>query len=169
MDTEFGVNSPETVKEWSKKLSVEALKRTYVGKFIGKTPSSLIHEHTNLKKSKGDRIRVTLRMLLNGAGKQGDATLKGNEEKITTYTDDLLIDQIRHAADAGGRMSQQRVLFNMRKECMDGLADWCAGRMDRWFFNQICGFTAGEITESEWEEVKLLPPPPSASDQSQAA
>lgn len=146
-DTVFGVNSPETVKVWSKKLAVEALKKTYVGKFIGSSASSLIQEHKNLKKSSGDRIRYTLRMQLNGEGVQGDAVLKGKEESLTTYTDDLLIDQARHAADAGGRMSQQRVLFNMRKECMDGLSDWAAGRMDRWFFNQICGFTAGEITE----------------------
>lgn len=148
-DTVFGLNSPETVKAWSKKLSVEALKKTYVGRFIGTSANSLIQEHKDLKKSAGDRIRYPLRMQLQGAGVQGDGVLKGNEESLSTYTDDLLIDQIRHAADAGGRMSQQRVLFNMRKECMDGLSDWAAGRFDRWFFTQICGFNAtdGAVTE----------------------
>jgi len=146
-DTVYGVNSAETVKLWSKKLSVEALKKTYCGRFIGSSSNSLIQEHKDLKKSAGDRVRYTLRTLLTGDGVQGDATLKGNEERLTTYTDDLLIDQIRHAADAGGRMSQQRVLFNMRKECMDGLSDWAAARMDRWFFTQIAGYTAGSVTE----------------------
>ena len=112
-DTVYGLNSPETVKAWSKKLSVEALKKTYVGRFIGSSANSLIQEHKDLKKSAGDRIRYTLRTLLDGEGVQGDAILKGNEESLTTYTDDILIDQIRHAADAGGRMSQQRVLFNV--------------------------------------------------------
>ena len=146
-DTVYGLNDPETVKVWSKKLAREALKKTYVGKFIGSGTSSLIQECKDLKKSAGDRITVTLRMQLNGAGVQGDAILKGNEESLTTYTDNLFIDQLRHAADAGGRMSQQRVLFNMRKECMDGLSDWMAGRFDRAFFTQICGYTGGEVTE----------------------
>lgn len=146
-DTVYGVNSPETVKLWSKKLSVEALKKTYVGKFIGTSANSLIQEHKDLKKSAGDRIRYTLRTQLQGDGVQGDAILKGHEESLTTYTDDILIDQIRHAADAGGRMSQQRVLFNMRKECMDALSDWAAARMDRWFFNQIAGYTGDAVTE----------------------
>lgn len=146
-DTVYGVNSPETNKVWSKKLSVETLKKTYVGKFIGSGASSLIQEKKDLQKTAGDRIRCTLRTLLSGDGVQGDAILKGNEESLTTYTDDLLIDQVRHAADAGGRMSQQRVLFNMRKECMDALSDWNAARIDRWFFTQICGYTGGRVTE----------------------
>jgi N4-gp56 family major capsid protein len=146
-ETVYGVNSPETVNVWAKKLAREALKKTYIGKFIGEGASSLIQKHENLKKSKGDKLTYTLRMQLNGEGVQGDAILKGNEESLSTYTDSLYIDQLRHAANAGGRMSQQRVLFNMRKECMDGLSDWASGRMDRWFFNQICGFTAGSVTE----------------------
>jgi N4-gp56 family major capsid protein len=146
-DTVFSVNSAETVKLWSKKLSVEALKKTYVGKFIGDSANSLIQEHKDLKKSAGDRLRYTLRTLLSGEGVQGDAILKGREESLATFTDDILIDQIRHAADAGGKMSQQRVLFNMRKECMDGLSDWASQRMDRWFFNQICGYTGTSVTE----------------------
>lgn len=148
-DTVYDVNSPETRKEWSKKLSREAMKRAYVGKFIGTGKKALIQERKELKKNKGDRIRVTLRAQLRGAGKQGDATLKGNEESLETHVDDLYIDQLRHAADAGGEMSQQRILMNMRDECMDGLADWCSTRIDRWFFTQICGYTAsGEVDEA---------------------
>lgn len=146
-ETVFGVDSPETNKVWSRKLSIEALKKTYVGKFIGTGASSLIQEKKDLKKTAGDRIRCTLRTLLQGEGIQGDAILEGNEESLTTYTDDLLIDQVRHAADAGGRMSQQRVLFNMRGQCRDALSDWAAARMDRWFFTQICGYTGGSVTE----------------------
>ena len=79
-DTVYGVNAPETVKLWSKKLARETLKKTYIGKFIGEGPSSLIQEHKNLQKSAGDKLTYTLRMQLNGEGVQGDAILKGNEE-----------------------------------------------------------------------------------------
>jgi len=146
-NTVFDVNSPETVKLWSKKLHVEAQKKTYIKKFVGKSDSSLIQEVTDLKKNAGDRVRVQLNQLLTGKGVQGDAILKGNEESLTFYTDDVLIDQIRHAADAGGRMTQQRTLHDLRKVCMDRLSDWVAQRYDRAFFLQMAGYTGGEVTE----------------------
>lgn len=146
-NTVFDVNSPETVKLWSKKLHVEALKKTYVKKFLGKSDSSLLQEVTDLKKSAGDRVRVQLNQLLTGEGVQGDSILKGNEESLTFYTDDVLIDQIRHAADAGGRMTQQRTLHDLRSVCMDRLSDWVAQRYDRAFFNQLAGFTGSAVSE----------------------
>lgn len=146
-NTVFDVNSPETVKLWSKKLHVEALKKTYIKKFLGKSDSSLVQEVTDLKKSAGDRVRMQLNQLLTGEGVQGDAILKGNEESLTFYTDDLQIDQIRHAADAGGRMTQQRTLHDLRTVCMDRLSDWVAQRYDRAFFLQLAGYTGGEVTE----------------------
>ena len=95
--TAYGVNAPEAVKLWSKRLAREALKKTYIGKFIGSGDDALIQEKKDTKKSEGDRIRTTLRMQLGGAGVVGDGTLEGNEESLTTYTDDLLIDQLRPA------------------------------------------------------------------------
>ena len=145
--TAYGVNAPEAVKLWSKRLAREALKKTYIGKFIGSGDDALIQEKKDTKKSEGDRIRTTLRMQLGGAGVVGDGTLEGNEESLTTYTDDLLIDQLRHAVRSGGKMTEQRIPFSIREEARTGLTDWWAGRMDRAFFMQVCGFNAGAVTE----------------------
>lgn len=139
--TNYGVNAPEAVKLWSRKLAREALKETYAGRFIGESKNSLVVQKDDTKKSAGDRIRCTLRMQLSGDGVQGDATLEGSEEQLTTYTDDLVINQLRHAVSAGGEMSKQRIPFSAREECMDGLKDWWAERLDTAFFNQICGYT----------------------------
>lgn len=140
--TEYGVNNALTVKLWAKKLFVQALRETYFSRFLGKSPDSLIQWKDETKKSSGDRIRVGLRMQLSGAGISGDDTLEGNEEALITYTDDLLIDQLRHAVRSKGKMSEQRVLFDVRQENMDALADWWAERLDTGFFNQIAGYTA---------------------------
>ncbi len=140
--TAYGVNDPEARKAWSKIVAVEALDKTYIGQFIGKGDDSIIQEKGDLNKDKGDSVRFFLRAQLVGRGVQGDAMLKGNEEKLTTYADNVVIDQRRHAASAGGRMSRQRVPFNVRRECMDGLSDWAADLMDASFFNQVCGNTA---------------------------
>ena len=150
-NTVFGINDAETNKVWAKKLNVEALKKAWVGKFIGSSDNALIQEHKDLKKARGDKITYTLRTQIQGRGVVGDAILKGNEEKLTHYSDALYIDQLRHAVDRGGNMSQQRVLFDLRKGCMDALSDWIAARLDRSFFLQAAGYT-GTDTVSEHGE-----------------
>lgn len=140
--THYGVNAPEAVKLWSRRLAREALKETYIQRFIGEGRNSLIVEKNDTKKDKGDRIRSTLRMQLSGAGVQGDDTLEGAEESLTTYTDDFVINQLRHAVKSGGKMSEQRIPFTVREEAMQGLKDWWSDRVDTWFFNHICGNVA---------------------------
>lgn len=140
--TLYTVNSPETVKLWSKKLAREALKATWFGKFIGDSSDDVVQMLDDTKKSAGDRITIVLRMQLNGDGIAGDGTVEGNEEALTTYTDNAVIDQLRHAVRSAGKMSDQRITFSIREEAMMGLKDWWAGRMDLSFFNQVCGNTA---------------------------
>jgi hypothetical protein len=85
--TSYGVNNALAVKTWAKKLFVEALKQTKCSKFIGTTPDSLIQRRTEVSKGPGDRITIGLRMQLLGAGIQGDATLEGSEEALSTFSD----------------------------------------------------------------------------------
>jgi N4-gp56 family major capsid protein len=139
--TSYGVNDPLAVKLWSKKLAVEALKQTWAAKFFGDDSSALIHIKDETQKSAGDKITYGLRMQLTGAGVQGDGTLEGNEEALTTYSDAVQVNQLRHAVRSAGRMSQQRVPFDVRQEALSGLRDWWADRLDFAFFNQICGYT----------------------------
>lgn len=139
--TNYGVNANEAVKLWSRRLAREVLKTTYIQKFIGEDDNSVIQIRNDTKKGPGDRIRVTLRMQLSGDGVLGDGTLESNEEALTTYTDDFLINQLRHAVRSAGKMSEQRIPFSVREEAMSGLRDWWADRMDTAFFNHMCGYT----------------------------
>lgn len=140
--TAYGVNHPLAVKLWSKRLMREALKETYASRFMGTSKDSLIYVKDDLNKSPGDRIRVGLRMQLGGTGIDGDGTLEGNEEALVTHTDNLFIDQLRHAVRSDGEMTEQRVPFSIREEALDGLRDWWADRIDTSFFNQIAGNTS---------------------------
>ena len=112
--TAYGVNHPLAVKLWSKKLMREALKETFMSRFMGTSKDSLIQVKDETNKSAGDRVRVGLRMQLSGTGVVGDGTLEGNEESLTTYSDDLMINQLRHAVRSDGEMSEQRVPFSVR-------------------------------------------------------
>jgi N4-gp56 family major capsid protein len=155
--TSYGVNDPLAVKLWSKKLSVEVLKATWLSKFMGPTSNSLIQIKDDTKKSAGDKITFGLRMQLTGAGTAGDGTLEGNEEALTTYNDAVLIDQLRHAVRSGGRMSQQRVPFSVREEALSGLTDWWKDRIDLSGFNQLCGNTAQADTRFTGMQATLAP------------
>jgi len=139
--TSYGVNDALAVKLWSKKLFVDALKETSYQQFIGKSASSLIQVKDETSKGAGDKITFGLRMQLSGDGVLEDGTLEGNEESLTTYSDSVTINQLRHAVRSAGKMSEQRVPFSVRDEAMSGLKDWWANRLDTAFFNQLCGNT----------------------------
>lgn len=140
--TEFGMNHPLAVSVWSKSLAIEAYRKTFVGKFIGSTEDSLIQEKVELKKGPGDNITCGLNVQLQGDGVAGDATLEGEEEALQFYDDKIYVDQLRNAVRIAGKMTEQRVPYNLRETAKSRLADWWARRMDVSFANQICGNTA---------------------------
>jgi len=145
--TSYGVNHPLAVKQWARKLHHEALAETYFARFMGEGSENLIQIKREVSKDAGDRITCGLRMLLSGDGIEGDATLEGNEEALTTYSDNIFINQLRHAVRSAGKMSEQRVPFSVREESLMGLKDWWTDRMDTVFFNHICGNSAQTDTK----------------------
>jgi len=155
--TDFAVNHPLAVSVWSKRLAAEAYRRTFIGKFIGESEDSLIMEKLDLKKGAGDNITCGLNVQLQGDGVQGDATLEGNEEALQFYDDNLVINQLRHASRVKGRMTEQRVPYNLRETSRMRLADWFAQRMDVSFFNQICGNTAVTDTRFTGNNATIAP------------
>jgi N4-gp56 family major capsid protein len=154
--TQFGVNHPLAVKLWSKKLMREALKTTWLQKFVTKGTDGLCQLDPQLKEV-GDRLRYGLRMLLTGDGVQGDATLEGNEEALTFFSDDIIINQLRHAVRSDGKMSEQRVPYSIREEAMRGLADWLADRLDASFMNQLAGNTNISDTKFTGNNATIAP------------
>jgi N4-gp56 family major capsid protein len=159
--TSYGVNDPLAVKVWSKRLSIEVLKNTWASRFMGTSSASVVQIKDELQKSAGDKITYGLRMQLSGTGVLGDGTLEGNEESLTTYSDAVLLNQLRHAVRSAGRMSQQRVPFNIRDEALPGLRDWWADRLDFSFFNQICGNTVE--TRTQWTGLQAPTAPDTGS------
>lgn len=141
MQTNFAVNDPLAVKLWAKKLMVEAIQQTWFRHFISEDGNNVIQQLDDAEKGAGDTVNFGLRMQLVGQGVQGDGVLEGQEEALTTYADKVLIDQLRHAVNVGGRMTQQRVPFELREEGRLGLQDWWANRFDTCFFNHLCGNT----------------------------
>lgn len=157
MQTNYAAGDPLAVKTWSKKLAVQAIQQTWFNKFISDDGNSIIQQKDNVEKGPGDTINYGLRMQLSGTGVQGDGTLQGQEEALTTYADKVLVDQLRHAVNVGGRVSQQRVPFELREEARLGLQDWMAARFDVCFFNQLCGNTVQTDTRFTGNNATIAP------------
>lgn len=141
--TRFGVNAPETVKLWSKKLAEEALATTELQPLIGEGPNSIIVEKTDTKKASGDRVTYTLMMNLEGDGVTEGQVQEGNEESLETFTADLVINELGHAIDIPGSQTidSQRVPFNLRNAGKERLKRWFAKRFSVVAFNHLCGNT----------------------------
>lgn len=147
MITSYGVNDSLAVKTWARDLNHEVKKGLEIAPLIGTTPNSIIQLKSENKEA-GDQITIGLRTRLTGDGVTENEVLEGNEEALTTYSDALLVNEINHAVRVKGEdtIDSQRVLFNLRDEARDGLADWFAERQSLWFFVQLSGYTGATIT-----------------------
>src|SRR5215510_304032 len=142
--TSFGVNDTLTVKAWAKELAYEAVKATEIYPLMGQSSNSVIQEKTEVKKASGDRITCGLRMQLSGIGFSENDTAEGNGESLTTYSDNILVNELGHVVGvkSSNTIDAQRVPFDLREEAKEGLVDWWARRISVSFFNQVCGNTA---------------------------
>jgi N4-gp56 family major capsid protein len=138
--TNFGILTSEQKTVWSMDLWKQARNMSFVNKFLGKGPNSLVQHITELKKTeKGARAVITLLADLTGDGVAGDRTLEGNEEAMQTFDQVIRIDQIRHANRHEGKMADQKSVVEFRGNSRDVLAYWLADRIDQMAFLTLSG------------------------------
>ena len=138
--TNFSLLTNEQKTLWSKDLWRNARNHSFINKFLGKGPNSIVQHITDLKKSeKGARAVITLLADLTGDGIAGDRTLKGNEEGMQTFDQVIRIDQIRNATKHEGRMADQKSVVEFRGNARDALSYWLADRIDQMAFLTMSG------------------------------
>ena len=140
MLTNFSLLTNEQKTIWSMDMWKQARNYSFVNKFLGSGPNSMIQHITELKKSeKGARAVITLLADLEGDGVVGDRTLEGNEEAMKSYDQAIRIDQLRHANRHEGRMADQKSVVEFRNNSRDVLAYWLAERIDQLAFLTLSG------------------------------
>jgi N4-gp56 family major capsid protein len=138
--TNFAALTDEQKTVWSMDLWKHARNESFINKFLGKGPNSIIQHITELKKTeKGARAVITLLSDLEGDGIAGDRTLEGNEEAMKTFDQVIQIDQLRHANRSKGKMADQRSIVEFRGNSRDVLAYWLADRLDQMAFLTLGG------------------------------
>lgn len=131
---------PKAAKKWSAALAVDQAKKSYFErKFVGTDDNSIIQRKTELESDSGDRISFDLSVQLRGSYTEGDQRLDGKEENLRFYTDEVRIDQARHAVSAGGRMTRKRTVHNLRVVAKNRLSDYWSRFMDELMFIYLSG------------------------------
>lgn len=138
--TVIGTSDAKAIKKWSANLAVDAAKKSYFeNRFIGSDDNAVIQRKTELESDAGDRISFDLCVQMRNKPTYGDAKLKGKEESLKFYTDEVVIDQVRHAASAGGKMSRKRTKHDLRTVAKGRLGDYFARLVDELFFIYLSG------------------------------
>lgn len=143
---------PRAQKKWSANLAVDSRKKSYFeNRFIGVDDNNIIQRKTELETDAGDTVSFDLCVQMRNKPTYGDARLEGKEESLRFYTDQVIIDQVRHAASAGGKMSRKRTAHDMRMIAKNRLGDYFARLVDELFFMYLSG--ARGVNEDFIEDV----------------
>ncbi|ARV77112.1 major capsid protein [Pseudomonas phage Skulduggery] len=131
--------NPMAQKKWSGHLFVETIKKSYWERFISTSDNSVIQRKTEVDSDAGDRISFDLSVQLRGKPVSGDERLKGTEEQLKFFTDEVIIDQLRKSVSAGGKMSRKRVAHDLRQVAKDRLSEYWSQYIDELYFMYMSG------------------------------
>src|SRR5882672_4105859 len=138
--TTIAFGDPKAVKRWSTALFLDILSKSYFDrKFIDESDNAVIQRLTDLESDAGDTISFDLSVLLRNKPTTGDNRLEGKEENLRFFTDQVFIDQMRHAVSAGGKMSRKRTVHNIRSIARDRLSDYWSQYIDQMNFVYLSG------------------------------
>lgn len=138
--TEIPFGDPRAQKRWSAQLAVDTNAKSYfTKKFIGKGDNYAVEMKTELETDVGDRVSFDLSVQLRGTPTTGDDRLKGKEENLRFYTDEVIVDQTRKSVSAGGKMSRKRTAHDLRKVGKARLSDYWARYIDQLLFMYLSG------------------------------
>lgn len=139
--TEFATGDALAVQRWAEDLAIEADKQIYFRRFMGTGPDNIIVVRKELNKKAGEKVTFGLRMKMAGDGVEGDNVIEGTsaETALTFYSDSVLIDQKRKGTKSKGKMTEQRVPYNLRKEGRDALGIWWGEDYDEQFIMYLSG------------------------------
>lgn len=140
--TIVGLNDPKAIKKQSAFLAVDTAVKSYWDATmtgVGEQAHMPVQMLTDLSKQRGDSISFDLVMQLRQMYTEGDETMAGNEEEARFYSDSLLVNQMRHGMNSGGKMSQQRTLHDLQKVGRQKVSDYIARVKDELHFVYASG------------------------------
>lgn len=104
---------------------------------------------TDLQKAAGEKISIDLFNIIKGKPVMGDKKIASRLMGLTNSSMDVTINQIRGGVDAGGRMSQQRTVNNLRTAAKANLVGWNSRLEDQISMIHVAG-SRGHADDDDW-------------------
>lgn len=113
------------------------------------TPDMPFVRVTDLSKTQGDKVTVDLIDIVGGKPIMGDRNAQGKGEKLSFSTQEIGIDLTTKVVDAGGKMTQQRTVHNLRGIAMAQLKGYFGRLQDQRTMIHLAG-ARGDIVSRDW-------------------
>lgn len=110
-------------------------------RFAGEGPDNVVQISRNLAKSKGDTETFGLVARLSGFGVTGDDELEGQEESMSSFSEQVLIDQIRNGVRLKGKLDAQKVVYDQISVARENLRKWMKEFLAQQIFLKLGGVT----------------------------
>src|SRR3990167_6685428 len=94
-----------TPEIWDSDFFRDYVRMSRYKRYFGTDEAAIFQIKEELTKKKGDRITIALDNELTGTGVTGNSTLKGNGERLTSRSDTLFVDVLRHGEREFNRSS----------------------------------------------------------------
>jgi len=135
---------------WQKELYADVIDGMYFtkNKLMGKGDNVVAELKDQLKKDKGDTVTFGLSAKLSGSGVVGDGTLEAHEEAMNSYSQSVAIDQVRNAVLLTGKLDEQKVAYDMRKDAKNKLSIWAQEFLERQIFMKMGGLNSTDLTDT---------------------
>ena len=119
-------------------------------KIKGQTsPDMPIVRVTDLTKTAGDTVSVDMFGVVNGKPLVGDQNAEGRGEKLSSSSMDISLDLVTKPVDAGGKMTQQRTIHDLRGLAAAQLVSYFARLDDQTSLVHLAGARGNQST-SDW-------------------
>lgn len=135
--TEYATGDAETQKLWDAKLWNDTKKESYFDRFMSEDGSSIVHVKKDLTKKKGDSITVTIRYRGNRAFLPSGTPVEGNEGRLDTATEAVLVDSKRFGIRDNGAIDRQRPAYEMDEETRRAIIEDGSEAVDNEYFTAL--------------------------------
>jgi len=114
-----------------RQLFLEQKKAAYFSKFFSPSGDMPVFEKSDFTKAKGETMTFGLITRVTGSPITGNATVKGKEDKLTTYSFSMTLDRYRYAIMDDGALTRQRFVGDIPSEIKSALTVWGAEEIDK--------------------------------------
>jgi hypothetical protein len=142
-----------TPQIWDDEFFRDYVRMSRFKRYMGTNEAAIIQLKEDLTKRKGDRVTFALVNELVGNGVTGNATLKGNEERLNSRSHAVAVDVLRHAV-AVDDWDVQKSAIDLRNAAKVQLREWAQKKLRDGITNalgQIDGvnFTSSTVAQRD--------------------